>query len=167
MGVTKSHVLEVVKLFNEHQVGYWLIGGWAVDFLLKLESSHKDVDFFVMENQKAKTSSALESIGFHQNEDGWENGNTFYERDNLLIDLAPITNTSAPKLIGDYAGLEFPKELLEPRFLDVEGVLVRTISPHMHIAIKHSIGAAFDGLREKDFAEIQLLEHHIRNHHGE
>jgi predicted nucleotidyltransferase len=167
MGMTKKHVLEVAQSFNDHQVDYWLIGGWAIDFLLEMESDHKDVDFFVAEHQKVKTLSSLESIGFHKLQDSWdwEDGNTFYERGNALIDLAPITNANAPKLIGEYAALEFSKDLLETRFLEIDETRVRTISPEMHIAIKHIIGAAFGGLREKDFAEIQLLEHHIRNHH--
>jgi predicted nucleotidyltransferase len=167
MGMTKLHVLEVAQLFNDHSVDYWLIGGWAIDFLLESESDHKDMDFFVVEHQKIKTLAALESIGFRKLEDswGWEDGNTFYERDDALIDLAPITSANTPKLVGEYAALEFPKELLETRFLEMEGTRVRTISPEMHIAIKHSIGAAFGGLREKDLAEILLLEHHVRNHH--
>jgi predicted nucleotidyltransferase len=167
MGMTKRHVLEVAQSFNDHQVNYWLIGGWAIDFLLEVESDHKDIDFFVAEHQKIKTLSALESIGFHKLEDSWdwEDGNTFYEQEDRLIDLAPITNSNPPKLTGEYAALEFPKNLLETNFLDVEGIQVRTISPEMHIAIKHSIGAAFGGLREKDLTEIQLLEHHVRNHH--
>jgi predicted nucleotidyltransferase len=167
MGMTKKHVLEVAQLFNDHSVDYWLIGGWAIDFLLEVESVHKDVDFFVAKNQKVKTLAVLESIGFHKLEDSWdwEDGNTFYEQEDQLIDLAPITNTNLPRLIGEYAALEFPKDLLEPSFLEVAGTRVRTISPEMHIAIKHSIGAVFGGLREKDLAEIQLLEHHVRNHH--
>jgi predicted nucleotidyltransferase len=167
MGMTKEHVLEVAQLFNDHSVDYWLIGGWAIDFLLEVESDHKDLDFFVAENQKVKTSSALESIGYFKLEDSWdwEDGDTFYEQEDRLIDLAPITNSNPPKLIGEYAALEFPKDLLETKFLEMKGVQVRTISTQMHIAIKHSIGAVFGGLREKDLAEIQLLEHHVRNHH--
>ena len=167
MGMTKLHVLEVAQLFNDHQVDYWLIGGWAVDFFLEVESDHKDMDFFVAEHQKTETLSALESIGFHKLEDSWdwEDGNTFYEKGDLLIDLAPITNSNPPRLIGEYAALEFPKDLLEPSFIDVEGTRVKTISLEMHIAIKHSIGAVFGGLREKDLTEIQRLEHHVRNHH--
>ena len=166
-GMTKTNVIEVAQIFNRHEIEYWLIGGWAIDFVLEIESQHKDMDFLVADNQKVKTHSALESIGFRKLGDStdWENGNDFLKRDELLIDLAPIRVTDVPRLIGEYSTLEFPKNLLETKFLDVEGTRVKTLSPEMHIAIKHSIGSAFEGLREKDILEIQLLKNHMRNRH--
>ena len=167
--MTKRTALEIIDCFNQKSVRYWLIGGWAIDFLCSVEKLHKDIDFLVADNQQSLVDDALRSIRFEiiVNNGSWNDGNVFYVRghDNALVDLAPIRNSNPPTLIGQYESIAFPQALLEIHLLKADGRSVRTLAPAMHIAIKHGIAAIFNGLREKDQEEIQLLERYGKGAH--
>ena len=54
-------------ILTEIEAGFWLRGGWAVDFLLgRISRPHADLDLVLWQRDRARVHQALESAGFER-----------------------------------------------------------------------------------------------------
>ena len=76
-------------LLGQHEIEYWLFGGWAVDFHARsVTREHADIDLAVWVDDHQRIADLLVADGWtHTPEDG-EDGYTGYARGTVRIELA-------------------------------------------------------------------------------
>jgi hypothetical protein len=76
-------------LFEQRGIEYWLFGGWAVDFHLRVVTrSHDDIDIAVWLRDVPSVADLLERDGWKHVPAGDEDGYTTYQRGGVRLDLA-------------------------------------------------------------------------------
>lgn len=121
---------------------------------------HEDLDVFVVFDHAEAAVKLLEQNGFAWHPGSIEDGDVFYRRGTLLLDLVPLDDSEdPPRAIGKLAALAFPQGLLAPCLVPHESGPISTLTPAMHLAMKSSV-SAFYGIspREKDLLDMEHLE---------
>ena len=58
-------IQQITPLLARARVPHWLVGGWAVDFLVgEITRDHEDIDFTIWENDCEQAETALAEEGF-------------------------------------------------------------------------------------------------------
>ena len=74
-------LVDVAALLDRSGFGYWLFGGWGVDFHVgRVTRSHGDVDLAVWANDAEEIHSVLIASGWQHKPAPGEDGGTGYER---------------------------------------------------------------------------------------
>lgn len=148
--------LPLCHAFAEAGLTTWLIGGQAVELLCGGDvRPHDDIDFLVRSSDGPATTQVLTGLGFAHAHGSLEDGDVFYQRGELLVDLVPIDDTcKPPRTVGELSNIQWPTEFLTPYLVDG----VQTLTPPMHIEMKRVV-ADFYGveLREKDRVDLSAL----------
>jgi hypothetical protein len=77
------------ELFEEHEIEYWLFGGWAVDFHAgAVTREHADLDIAVWKNDQERIATLLTEESWTHVPDPDEDGYTAYERDAVRLEVA-------------------------------------------------------------------------------
>lgn len=82
-------VAELDQLLLRHDVGYWLFGGWAVDFHAgRVTREHGDIDIAIwLDDAERLAALLLDRARVHRPEAG-EDGYTCYERNGIRLEVA-------------------------------------------------------------------------------
>lgn len=80
---------ELDQLLSLHGVGYWLFGGWAVDFHAgRVTREHADIDIAIWSDDRERVRTLLlDRAWVHRPELG-EDGYTCYERKGIRLEVA-------------------------------------------------------------------------------
>ncbi len=142
--------------FAQAGVMTWLIGGQAVELLYGGDVRlHDDIDFLVRSSDGPAATKILTGLGFAHAHGSLEEGDVFYRRGELLVDLVPIDDHGQPpRTLGELSNIQWPAEFLTPYLVGE----VQTLTPPMHIEMKRVV-ADFYGveLREKDRVDLSAL----------
>jgi hypothetical protein len=78
--------------FQLEQIGYWLFGGWAVDFHVgEVTREHGDLDIAVWWDDRDRVATLLANRHWVHRPDDDEDGYTRYERGGVRLEVAFIT----------------------------------------------------------------------------
>ncbi|CAM3825482.1 nucleotidyltransferase domain-containing protein [Deinococcus frigens] len=153
-------ILSLCRAFAEAGVKVWLIGGQAVELLCGGNvREHDDIDFLVREADGVRATDVLRGIGFFKVHGSLEEGNVFFYRDGLLVDLVPIHDElNPPRTVGRLDEIAWPADFLAPFDADLDDLAILTLTPASHRAMK-GIVAAFYGaeMRDKDCLDLSAL----------
>jgi hypothetical protein len=79
---------ETHELFTRSGIGYWLFGGWAVDFHAgAITRPHDDIDVAVWLDDRDRIARLLEAEGWKHAPEADEDGGTGFERDGVRLEL--------------------------------------------------------------------------------
>jgi Aminoglycoside-2''-adenylyltransferase len=77
------------ELFDEHEIEYWLFGGWAVDFHAgEVTREHADLDIAVWQNDRDRIAALLAAESWTHAPEANEDGYTAYVRDDVRLEVA-------------------------------------------------------------------------------
>lgn len=144
----------------ERDIGYWLFGGWAVDFHAgRVTRDHADVDLAVWQSDLSQLRALLEQNGWvHAPEQG-EDGYTGYERRDVRVELAFLEHDEAGAVYTPLtAGRgEWPPGSFGDDLAEVDGVQARVVNLASLIVDKS--GPRHDpAVAVKDNADVALLK---------
>lgn len=151
---------EVADILREAGVRYWIFGGNGVELAVgRSIRPHDDLDVFVALEHASRAATVLEACGFSWHHGSIADGDVFYRRGELLLDLVPIDDgEDPPRTIGKLCSIALPAGLLEPFEVAGAGGPVTTLRREMHLAMKKAVGAFYGGAeREKDLLDARAL----------
>ena len=152
--------LPLCRAFAEAGVRVWLIGGQAVELLCGGNvRDHDDIDFLVREADGVRASEMLRGLDFAQVHGSLEDGNIFFYRDGLLVDLVPVYGGfNPPRTVGQLAGISWPADFLAPFNAKLNGLSIPTLTPASHRAMKKVVAAFYGAeMRDKDRLDLAAL----------
>ena len=80
---------ELVQLLAQHDVPYWLFGGWAVDFHAgRVTREHDDIDIAVWANDFGRLSAPFDGAAWQHRSEAYADGYTSYERRGVRLEVA-------------------------------------------------------------------------------
>jgi len=87
-----SVVVQIVQLLRDHQLRFWIDGGWGVDALVgRMTRPHEDVDLVVELMALPRVLGALGSVGYAVSEDHAPVRVVCRDPHGRQIDLHPVT----------------------------------------------------------------------------
>ncbi len=158
--MTLPDALAVARSFEQERLLYWLIGGFAVELVVGREvRPHDDVDFFISADHAERAVAVLVKEGFERVHGSLEDGDVFYKRGDVVVDLVPIYLADPPRTVGELGRIVWPVGFLAPYRVLYEGASFVTLTPEMQERMKAAI-ADFYGvvLRDKDKVDVRALE---------
>ncbi len=80
---------ELADALSEHGIGYWLFGGWAVDFYVgHVTREHADIDIAVWTHDAPALSVVLRDREWQHSPEPGEDGYTCYVRTGVRLEVA-------------------------------------------------------------------------------
>ena len=146
-------------LFTEHDVTYWLFGGWAVDFHVgRVTRYHEDIDVAVWRADLDRIQILLEVQGWFQVTEPEEAGYTAYERRGVRLELALLARDDAGTPytpLAEGRG-DWPAGSLADIEAELDGVRARVVGLASLIADK-SVARDDPVAVAKDSADVAVL----------
>lgn len=159
--IAYSDVFEITDHFNAHPLSYWLIGGYAIEFIVgKQIRDHSDVDFLVDVKDAERMVELLRGLGYECVKGALTEGLAYYERGTAQVCVVPIDSSrKPPSAVGGFEPMKFPDEFLDTQHLQIDSHKIPSLKPDMHIAMKHIVCDFFGSgdLRDKDIIDIENL----------
>ena len=150
---------EIHPLLQRHGVGYWLFGGWAVDFHAgRMTRDHGDIDVAVWAVDRERVAALLGSRAWTHRPEAGEDGYTCYERGAVRLEVAFLARDERGRV---YTPLrngrgEWPDGSFGDDVAELQGVRARVIGRAALIADKSAPRA--DALTAaKDRADVASL----------
>jgi hypothetical protein len=150
---------ELDQMLVEHDVAYWLFGGWAVDFHAgQVTREHGDIDIAVWSTDGARLIALLlDRAWVHRPEPG-EDGYTCYTRAGTRLEVAFLARDElghiyTPLLAGRG---EWPAKSFSDDVARLHGICARVVSRESLIADK-STSRTDAETAAKDRADIATL----------
>ncbi len=149
--MTAHDVVELVRLFDQHNIDVIIDGGWAVDALLGRQTrTHDDLDVAVMHQDVPQIRALLEARGYRDvpRDDTWECNFVLGDDEGRQIDIHSCTFDETGKNIF---GVAYPHDSLNGTG-SINGYPVKCIS--VEWLVKFHTGYALD---ENDYHDVKLL----------
>jgi lincosamide nucleotidyltransferase A/C/D/E len=149
--MTAGDVLEIVQLFEQHNVGLVIDGGWGVDALLGEQTRvHADLDIAVQHKDVPRIRALLEARGFRDvpRDDTWECNFVLGDDQGRQVDIHSYTFDAQGQHVF---GLAYPPDSLTGSG-SIGGYPVRCITPEW--MVKFHSGYALD---ETDYHDVKAL----------
>jgi hypothetical protein len=117
-------------LFEEHQIEYWLFGGWAVDFHAgRVTRGHADLDIAIWKRDQDLIGKLLTAESWAHVPDADEDGYTAFVRDAVRLEVAFLAPAESGEVFtplregrGHWAHGAFQKDVAE--LLDVRARII-------------------------------------------
>lgn len=149
--MTINDVSEVVQLFNQHHIDFYIDGGWGVDALLGQQTrTHADLDIAVQHKDVARIRALLEARGYKDvpRDDTRDCNFVLGDDQGRQIDIHSYTFDAA----GNHVyGVAYPFDSLTGTG-SVQGYPVKCISPEW--MVKFHAGYPLD---ENDYHDVKAL----------
>jgi lincosamide nucleotidyltransferase A/C/D/E len=153
--MTVHDAIEIVQLFNQHYIEFYIDGGWGVDALLgKQTRPHADLDIAIQHKDALQVRTLLEARGYSDLPRTDSSDFNFILGDNQghQIDIHTYTFDAG----GNYIyGIPYPLESLTGTG-SVDGYLVKCISPEW--VVKFHTAYQFD---EDDYRDVKAICQHF------
>jgi lincosamide nucleotidyltransferase A/C/D/E len=148
-------VIEIVQLFNQHRIEFYVDGGWGVDALLgKQTRSHADLDIAIQHKDSPQVHTLLSARGYSDvhRADSSDFNFVLGDRQGHQIDIHTYTFDA----VGNHIyGIPYPLESLAGTG-SVDGHLVKCISPEW--VVKFHTAYQFD---EDDYHDVKAICQHF------
>jgi len=152
---------ELDQLLRSEAVGYWLFGGWAVDFHAgRVTRAHGDIDLAVWADDGERVTALLADRGWAHRPEVGEDGYTCYERGAVRLEVAFLARDQAGRVytpLRDGRG-EWPDGTFEADEAELWGVRARVIGRAALLADK-SVVRADAAAAAKDRQDVAALAH--------
>ncbi len=153
--MTANDVIEIVQLFNQNHIDFYIDGGWGVDALLGEQTrTHADLDIAIQHKDVAQIRALLEARGYNDvlRDDTRDCNFVLGDDWGRQIDIHSYTFDPA----GNHVyGVEYPSDSLTGTG-SVNGHLVKCISPEW--MVKFHTGYQLD---ENDYQDVKALCQHF------
>jgi Aminoglycoside-2''-adenylyltransferase len=118
------------ELFEEHEIQYWLFGGWAVDFHVgKITRAHSDLDIAVWQRDQDRIARLLTAESWTHAPEANEDGYTGYEREAVRLEVAFLARAESGEVFtplrdgkGRWPDGAFENDLVE--LLDIRARII-------------------------------------------
>jgi lincosamide nucleotidyltransferase A/C/D/E len=154
--MTVHDVIEIVQLFDRHQIEFYVDGGWGVDALLRKQTRpHTDLDIAIQHKDSPQVRTLLEARGYSDVHRANSSDFNFVLGDNHRhqIDIHTYTFDAAGNRIY---GIPYPLESLAGTG-SVDGYSVKCISPEW--VVKFHTAYQFD---EEDYRDVKAICQHFK-----
>jgi lincosamide nucleotidyltransferase A/C/D/E len=154
-GMTVHDVIEIVQLFDRHQIEFYVDGGWGVDALLGRQTRpHADLDIAIQHQDSPQVCSLLEARGYRNVHRASSSDFNFVLGDDRghHIDIHTYTFDAAGNHIY---GIPYPLASLTGTG-SVDGYPVKCISPEW--VVKFHTAYQFD---EDDYRDVKAICQHF------
>jgi hypothetical protein len=133
--VRAAHQLAALKrlheVFGEHEIEYWLFGGWAVDFHVgEPTRGHADLDIAVWQRDGDRIATLLAAESWTHAPDPNEDGYTAYVREGVRLEVAFLARAQSGQVftpLRDGQG-SWPEGAFGEDVLELLGTRARVIS---------------------------------------
>jgi len=146
-----ADVVEVLQLFEQHQIELYIDGGWAVDALLGEQTrAHADLDIAVQHKDVAQIRALLAARGFRDvpRDDTWECNFVLGDDRWRQVDIHSYTFDAQGNPVY---GVPYPFDSLTGNGT-IQGRPVKCISPEW--LVKFHTGYPLD---DNDYHDVKLL----------
>jgi lincosamide nucleotidyltransferase A/C/D/E len=153
--MTANDVLDLVQLFDRHQIDLYIDGGWGVDALLGRQTrTHADLDIAVEHKDVAQIRAMLEARGYRDvpRQDTSDYNFVLGDNQGHHIDIHSYTFDRSG---NNVYGIAYPLESLMGTGL-INGHPVKCISPEW--MVKFHCGYELD---ENDYRDVKALCQHF------
>ena len=135
-----SALAQVGELLDRTGFGYWLFGGWAVDFHVgAVTRRHDDIDLAVWLHEAPALGSLLEAEGWQHKPTTEDDGGTGYERGLVRLELTFLVDDTGKVFIPLRSGrVLWSREPLGDQSRDLLGVRTRVVGLALLIQGKSS-----------------------------
>ncbi|MFC5597503.1 nucleotidyltransferase domain-containing protein [Deinococcus cellulosilyticus] len=150
----------LLEQFQRQNLKHWLIGGHGIELVVGHSyRAHEDLDFMVDAHDGPRMLRVLEDLGFSHLQGSLEEGDVFYRREHLIVDVVPIDSRACPpRTFGELAPIQWPEVFLETHVVQVQGMALPTLTAEMHLAMKILIADFYQiPMREKDLVDCEQL----------
>ncbi len=166
---TQLRVLaELNSIFASQKIGFWLRGGWALDFLLgAVTRAHADIDVVSWARQRARIHRALLAHGFSHVRD-FPAQSDFSEH-GVEVSIVYIARAKQGIVTPGIPEWTWHAGALTRRLLTLEGLTLRVLSPYQLLDEKLTFGQGVDrpALRPKDMLSVNHLGSLLAEQHGQ
>lgn len=152
-------IAEVDGLLSAHGIGYWLFGGWAVDFHAgRVTRAHADIDIAIWWDDRARAATLLLDHSWMHPPEATEDGYTYYERNGIRLEIAFLERDDHGFV---YTPLrngrgEWPADSFGDEIVQLRGVGARVVRRQSLIADK-SVVRSDATTAAKDLADVASL----------
>ncbi len=122
---------DIAGRLEEERIGYWLFGGWAVDFYAgRVTRPHDDVDLAVWLDDVPRIDEVLESSGWEHAPEADEDGGTGYERSRVRVELTYLVRKPDGAVVIPLRSFEarWPDRTFGDDVRTLRGVSARVVS---------------------------------------
>ena len=148
-------VIEIVQLFDQHHIEFYVDGGWGVDALLEQQTRpHADLDIAIQHKDSTQVRALLEARGYRdvQRADSSDFNFVLGDSQGHQIDIHTYTFDAA----GNHVyGIAYPLESLAGTG-SLDGHPVKCISPEW--VVKFHTAYQFD---EDDYRDVKAICQHF------
>jgi hypothetical protein len=150
---------ELDHMLRQHDLAYWLFGGWAVEFHLgRVTREHADIDIAVWAHDHDRLAALLYAAAWQHRPERGEDGYTCYERGSVRLELAFLERDEHGEV---YTPLQagrggWPADSFGNALAELEGVQVSLVSREALIADK-SVQRPDGATAAKDRADVAQL----------
>lgn len=148
-------VVEIVQLFNQHGIEFYVDGGWGVDALLGEQTRpHTDLDIAIQHQDSMQVRTLLEARGYSEvdRDDSSDFNFVLSDHQGHQIDIHTYTFDTAGNHIY---GVAYPLESLSGKG-SLDGHSVKCISPDW--VVKFHTAYQFD---EDDYRDVKAICQHF------
>jgi hypothetical protein len=121
---------QVTSRLEEAGIGYWLFGGWAVDFYAAVVTrAHDDLDLAVWLDDLARIAALLEEDGWRHAPHDEEDGGTGYERGGVRVEFTFLVRDDGQGICTPLreGRIEWPQEAFSGDVGELDGVRSRLL----------------------------------------
>lgn len=153
--MTLQDVIEIVQLFNQHGIEFYVDGGWGVDALLGEQTRpHADLDIAIQHKDSLQVRALLEARGYSEvhRDDSSDFNFVLSDDQGHQIDIHTYTFDTKGNHIY---GTAYPLESLSGKG-SLDGHLVKCISPEW--VVKFHTTYQFN---ENDYRDVKAICQHF------
>lgn len=154
--MNSASLVELLKLLENHELSFWLDGGWGVDALLQKQSRpHKDVDLILQVSDVPKVREILASKAFVLTQGNPPNSFVLGNEAGLEVHIhAVVFDEDGNGVYRMENGQDwiYPAEGFEGRGV-VAGLSVHCLAPEIQVLCHAGLFTP----SEKDFSDMELL----------
>jgi len=155
--MTAEALVDLLRLFESHEIEIWLDGGWAVDAVLGAQTRpHKDVDIILRVSDLPRLWEILKRQGFTVKDGGTESNFVLADRSGLEVDVHAVVfdqEGNGAYRMENGSDWIFPATGFSGQGA-VQGLRVRCLSPETQV-LCHAYGYV---PTEKDLRDMKLLQ---------
>jgi hypothetical protein len=120
----------LVRSMNGTGIGFWLSGGWAVDFHVgRMTRSHSDIDFVVELRDKKTLWSLLEGEGAAHVVSDESGGVESFELDELRVEITYVMeDEKGSRVTPGFESWPWPEESSNEESVTLAGITTRVVS---------------------------------------
>ena len=152
---------EITRRFDDERIGFWLSGGWAVDFRLgRVTRPHSDVDLVVATADADRVSVVMAELGFQPRPSPMPQAIALFDRNDVRVEVTFIEEGPGGETVTPgYEHWPWDEGSFPDDLVTLAAITLRAVSAAGLLAMKRDWqGYLGDPPRPHDVADIAALE---------